>query len=796
MLSLKLKIITGYVVIVLLFLALLIMAYYESRRILAVDSRSELLFAQRKLAENITMQILDLSLLSEQVLVWNEENIAAYQKEYEQVIASLSELQKQLEENKQNQRIASIISLLSVKRELTFAMVNDVEVLHSTDTIIAKRLPAIIQQTKHDKQNLARQIENNYTVKEKKKRGFFGLFTNKRKVNEQILKNNDATLKQNQALSGVLLRSLVKEIGIARKESRDQLSSRVDSLNRQNIYLNNEISRLIRGFNIDEQNHRKEKAEIYLIEQERSLRIISCLGFFAITLSIVFYVILHRDLRKRHRYRLQLEESNRRNGELLRARKNMMLTISHDLRTPLTSIRGCTELLFNEKFKEKRSHLCQTILQSSDNMASLLNTLLNFYRLDIGKEQSYPMPFRIKSLVEKLDAEFHPLADKAELTFKVEYDGEDVIVTGDRERILQIVRNLLSNAIKFTTEGDVFLFIAYKRNMLTLKVSDTGTGMTQEQTKRIFQPFERLENAEAREGFGLGLAISQGFTALLNGRIEVQSKLGKGSVFLVHIPLSASEEQLSKPKINSICHLPAGLKILVIDDDDITLAMTQNMLSFHKIRCDTCRNIQELTERMRQDEYDLLITDIRMPNMSGYDVLELLRTSDIGNSRTISVIALTAHEECREDGFTSAGFAGCLYKPFSMSELLSAVQRCIKVKLDSPEVKVDFSKMLSEESDKKGMLELLIRDTDRSMEVLLGCVKEENLDSAFLLVHRLLPLWEILHIESSLRELYDLLSNNPDIQDNRIQPALDKVLITGKVLCKHAEEKMEEGVYE
>ena len=206
----------------------------------------------------------------------------------------------------------------------------------------------------------------------------------------------------------------------------------MDSLNKKNTYLDHEISRLITEVSRTAQILAQEKSDTYFLGQEKTLRLISYLGIGATLLAIAFYLILHIDLKKRMRYRTQLEKLNYRNEELLRARRNMMLTVSHDLRAPLTAIRGCTELLIDERFKEKQTHLCETILQSSDSMTILLNTLLSFYRLDTGKEQPNCAPFRIKSIADILVVEFNMIAHKAGLVFTTECIGGDAVVTGDR----------------------------------------------------------------------------------------------------------------------------------------------------------------------------------------------------------------------------------------------------------------------------------------------------------------------------------------------------------------------------
>ena len=795
LLPLKLKIITGYVALVLLFLVLLMLTYRENNRLSVIDKYSETALKQQEQAEAITVQILDIALLSEQAIVWSEEDINTYREKREKVVTSLKKLQNQLPQGNQRRRITSILTLLTAKEVQTLAIVKDLKELQATNKLVNRRMPNIIRQTKQEKQQLAEQIKNNYTKSEKENKDFLGLFHNKKKSRLRAEKINETILQKNQDSSGLLFHSLANEIQQVQKKKSERLLLHMDSLNRQNTYLDHEISRLITDFSHISQVNAKEKSDAYFLGQEKRLRLVSYLGIGAALLAIVFYLILHHDLKNRYRYRMQLEKLNHRNEELLRSRKNMMLTVSHDLRAPLTAIRGCTELLMDERFKEKRTRLCETILQSSDSMTTLLNALLNFYRLDTGKEQPNRAPFRIKSLADTLAAEFNAIAHKAGLTFGTECIGGDTVVTGDREKLIQLAGNLLSNAVKFTPTGEVKLRLCYREGTLSIEVSDTGTGMTPEQITRIFKPFERLENAETHEGFGLGLAIAQGLTGLLNGKIGVQSEVGKGSTFTVVVPLPVTEEQHFAQEVSPSCNLPAGLRILAIDDDAVLLLMTRDMLTRYRVRCDTCRDVQELTELMRKQEYDLLITDIRMPQMSGFDLLELLRTSDIGTSRTIPVLAVTARADCREEDFTAAGFAGCLYKPFSIIELLSAVQRCIREQREQPALQADFSELLSGEQNGKEMLELLIRETEKDMQTLTESMEKEDCLTTTMLVHHLLPLWEIVRADTSLRELCQLLAQRNGIKDEKVRNAVDKVLVTGKQLIMQAAEKIKDEGY-
>lgn len=213
---------------------------------------------------------------------------------------------------------------------------------------------------------------------------------------------------------------------------------------------------------------------------------------------------------------------------------------------------------------------------------------------------------------------------------------------------------------------------------MKLSVIDTGKGMDPGDRERIFQEFTRLPGAQGEEGFGLGLSIVRMLVQLLEGRIEVDSVLGKGSTFTLRVPLypvaldndtSTLNEQ---PSEDSQTQIPA-LHILLIDDDRIQLTLTAAMLAQSGITSVTCLQLDELLEALRTDTFDVLLTDVQMPAMNGFDLLRLLRASNIPQAKTIPVIAVTARSDMKREEFLQHGFAGSLHKPFTVNELLAEI---------------------------------------------------------------------------------------------------------------------------
>lgn len=290
-------------------------------------------------------------------------------------------------------------------------------------------------------------------------------------------------------------------------------------------------------------------------------------------------------------------------------------------------------------------------------MEAMLNTLLGFFRLESGKEEVNPVPFRLHTVIETLEADFMPLAADKNLFLNME-SPRDRVVIGDKKRIVQIGHNLLSNAIKFTERGAVTLRMRFDNGTLQLSVEDTGTGMSAEEQARVFTAFERLPNAMAEEGVGLGLSIVKELVGLLGGTIELTSRKGSGSCFTVLLPVSTAEETVKKE--NGTRSLVQPFTVVALDNDTVLLAAVKEMFAHHGVMCTTCGCVRDLMECIRRQNYDLMITDLKMSQMNGFDVLKLLRTANVGNSRTIPVIAATASGGCNTADLHEAGFSACL----------------------------------------------------------------------------------------------------------------------------------------
>ena len=581
------------------------------------------------------------------------------------------------------------------------------------------------------------------------------------------------------------------------KAQSRRLSDHADSLAARNAELNHQLQTLIKQMDKKVQTDLlRREAEITFM-RERSFMQIGGLTGFILLLLIMSYIIIHRYARRISRYRrettsliAQLSESNSMNGKLTATRQKTMYTITHELRTPLTAIHGYAELIRKSGTAEIQHH-AGSVLQASKRMIAMLNSLLSFFRLENGKERMNISPFRLQSIADVLEAEFRPMAESKDLKLIVE-NSTDVILMGDKERIMQIGDNLLSNAIKYTQAGSVSFHSGYDGKTLALIVEDTGSGMSEEEQQRVFGEFERLSNAATQDGFGLGLSIVKRIVDMMHGKIRLESEKGRGSRFTVEVPMNTADGISDEEKYKPERRFERSFSVIVLDDNDILLSMVRDMYAHCGIRCDACDNTGDLMEAVRTRNYDLLITDLKMPETNGYEVLELLRSSDIGNSKTIPVIVATASGSCTEEELLAHGFTACLFKPFDMAELIDVSEKCLLQKTDVEEYP-DLSSLLAY-GNKTAMLDRLITETEKDMQAMreaFGRLDRKALDEQ---VHRLRSSWAVIRADGPLWKLHELLHRDEKCSDEELRHSVNGVLRMGTAIIELARKEKKEEV--
>lgn len=402
-------------------------------------------------------------------------------------------------------------------------------------------------------------------------------------------------------------------------------------------------------------------------------------------------------------------------------------------------------------------------------MEQMLNDLLDYFRLDNGKETILAKPFTIKGLGTRLSSEFAALADKKGIVLTVE-NSSDEIVLGDKEKILRIGRNLLSNALKFTDTGSVALRINYVEGTLLLSVHDTGTGMDEEEQQHIFDAFKQLGNAATKDGFGLGLSIVKNLVSMMNGKIELSSKKNVGSTFTVEIPLPLVHENDIEKENKALVGNDA--EVIAIDDNEVMLQRMQYMFAENGIKCDTCMNLDELLAKMREKEYEILFTDLKMQGANGYDVLKVLRMSNIGNSKTIPVVAVTGSAGITEEYLINKGFSGCIFKPFSMKELMNIAYKFIKQEVHKNS-KIDLSP-LYEYGEKTKTLWLFEEETEENLHRIDKAWEKGDRHELKEILHSMRGTWELIGCGALLNCMFSIVKN-PTSTDKEISQGIYEI---------------------
>ena len=717
-------------------------------------------------------------------------------------------------DDQQNLRTDSLLTLLHEKDQNTLQMLRVLSEANDSllsaseiEEIISEQQDSVITQQRVQHRVITKRDS---LITTPKKKGFFkrlGEVFAPSKKDTAVLVNTSLEVATDTILEPVKSAdSLQHKIRMATEEKRLQRRRTIRRTStryqRMNTQLTARMDSLIKGYEEKMTERARQDAALQQEVRMRSASIIAGIAIGAVFLSAFFLILIMRDITRSNRYRSQLEEANKRAEDLLVAREKLMLAITHDFKAPLGSIMGYTELLSRLTEDERQRFYLDNMKSSSEHLLKLVSDLLDFHRLDLNKAEVNRIVFNPLTAAKGLVLQCHIAPELSEKYIS------------DPLRIQQIVNNLLSNAVKFTQQGEITLSVSYDASKLTIAVSDTGKGMASEDRERIFQEFTRLPGAQGEEGFGLGLSIVHKLVLLLEGTIDVQSTLGKGSCFTVVLPLFPVGKSIveNKPFGSRIRKIPAGaevpgedasseentlneetdvippmkvIRVLLIDDDKIQLNLTAAMLKQHGIDAVCCEQLEELTEQLRSSTFDVLLTDIQMPAINGFDLVKLLRASNIPQARNIPVIAVTARSEMDEKALHEHGFAGCLHKPFTVKELLLTLNEGqmaadeahithdmqltadalpeenpsteIDSKRESAHPSFNFSALTAFSEDDpeaaRSIIRTFVEETGKNAERMQQALVGREVDGIAAMAHKLLPLFILIGASESVAPL-------------------------------------------
>lgn len=564
----------------------------------------------------------------------------------------------------------------------------------------------------------------------------------------------------------ILNRAKTETAAIERSMMRKELQ-----IFRTDLELTQKIRNVITGF----EREMIQNAYLDNHRQEQILRRSSLLAGGAILLGtlivVVFTLLISKDYWNAQKYREQLEREKKYSEFLLKSREQLISTVSHDLRTPLTTIGGYTELMAQSGLDRKQATYLENVRSASGYVEKLVGELLDYSKLEAGHLKLEKVPFVLADLIRETALQFGEVGPKEDVAFLLDIDPAlQRPISSDPFRIRQILTNLVGNAFKFTEKGHVKVSALLEEKeegpWIRLRVADTGRGIKPEKRELIFQEFAQGEESTQKEfgGYGLGLTISKKLTELLGGHIFVESREGQGSQFTVRLPVAFAQPlQVSAEPVPSP-NRSGGLSLYVVDDDAALLELLEEICLVHNIQVKTFTGFEAL-EREEKMVADLVLTDMQMPGIDGFGLLGNLRKRGYGRP----VIAMTGQRVDDPDHYTREGFAWVLQKPFTSKEFLDTLVRFGPLPqprtapgngLPQPQSPyfgirniagfVDHPRALHE------ILGVFLDNTVKNMDQMLLLYRREDLQGMRQLAHRMLPMFRQLEVRACIGILEEL----------------------------------------
>ncbi|WP_299396071.1 ATP-binding protein [uncultured Gelidibacter sp.] len=446
----------------------------------------------------------------------------------------------------------------------------------------------------------------------------------------------------------------------------------------------------------------RKQMEIKLEEADASNNLTRITTILSIAL-ITILSLLTLSLYKNNNIRLKTNNMlHKKNDELIVAKEkaelasktkaNFLSTVTHELRTPLYAVTGLTNMLLDENPKPDQIPHLKSLKFSGDYLLTFINDILQINKIEANKVELDPEVFNLKKKVENVISALSNSAMDNNTKLHYEYDKDlPTTFTADQLKISQILINLIGNAIKFTKDGDIWVRLNKVNQVndiytVRFEIQDNGIGITKEKQEHMFESFSQgsIQINRKYGGTGLGLSIVKGLVEILKGKIYLKSELGKGSSFFIEIPLSYSPEPVipvTPKKPNDINTLDlTNIKILVVEDNKINQMITRKILNKMNLYCDVVDNGEDAVERVKEEQYDVVLMDIHMPGISGLEATKIIRTFD----KELTIFALTAVTiEDKMHEFDEAGFNDIISKPFKQEDFEKKLFNALKVNKSS-----------------------------------------------------------------------------------------------------------------
>lgn len=796
----KLTVIIGYILVVIVLIAGLFALYrnlveYSDKKVKS-DDLTEMIIVGNTLTLLYEIE-------SEQNLLTSSSALQ-YIRNYDSIIPviekNLHELSILSEDSSRTVKLDTIRLLVNSKRD----NLNDIILL--LDSI--REAPQIVRET-HSSYESQLDNKSDTTIISKDRKGFFS-----RLRNVFVSRPDSTIIIENRVIDTVVNKVQYSErLDMSRQlELQSELVDKQLILSNTNRMLTNRIDELLKD--IEQEEIRKsiqvlEEKEHAIFRSQKIMLIVFAITIFIVLIFAVLFLI---DINKSQRYRSALEKSNQQISELLTSRQKLMLTISHDIKAPISSILGFIELL-RDGFatglsEEKRIDYLQNMSSSANHIMQLVTTLLAFTKLQEGKWEFKNSHFDLYLFVNDIAESFRPVAEKKGINYYIENKlPVNKICLGDPYVLRQIVSNLISNAIKYTNHGEIKVTVKESNEIFYFTVSDTGIGIDIKEQESIFDEFKQLPQDYEYgniEGSGLGLAITKRLINDLDGKIYLTSQKRIGSKFTIEIPLNNvnSEPIVSNNSDKFDSQDFEHISVVIIEDDPIQLKMVTEMITKNGMKCMGVSDTEKVVPLIKNNKFDILFIDINLHETTGIELVKDICRKDKDLLKDMPIVALSAASDITKDELQSHGFTDFLPKPFTSEGLLGMIKNYTNLDDNIHENKKEPSFGLMSlieyvKDDAKLSSEILqsfINETALSIKLLEEAFDQNDYVTVQKVSHKILPLIKMIG-DNEVITIVDQLEKGKQLSkeiETNIIVELDRYIAEAKVLKDTIETKINE----
>ncbi|WP_148044200.1 ATP-binding protein [Sinomicrobium pectinilyticum] len=571
-------------------------------------------------------------------------------------------------------------------------------------------------------------------------------------LNENIPEDSTDNEKRQRIADSVLSASkeLLKNLKIKTINIKRSLTVKENELLRNDITISQQLREILSSFEGDIINTTNTLNRQRDLALKNTIRIITIAAVIGLLLTIFFSYLILNDFWKSQSYRKQLEKAKNTTEQLLKSREQLIYTVGHDLRTPLSTIIGYTDLLHNTEINPKQEQYVSRVRNASEYVSSLVDDLLDYNKLEAGKIKIENTLFSLENIITDTAEGTRAIYPAKAIDLIIEIDERlKHHLVGDPFRIKQILTNLIGNAYKFTEKGHIRIKAGVLEKYsntyrVRIDVEDTGIGIQKDKQEIIFNEFTQAESAIEKKygGTGLGLTISKKLATLLNGTLELRSAEGKGSNFTLKIPLQVPAEETEKvtPAKAVAPNLQKKIKAILVDDDESVLSLTSEVLKQQSCRVKGFSKASEALDYIKENDFDIILTDIQMPEMNGFLFLEALHNDESFRHSGKPVIAITGRADLNTEEYIEAGFAAVIQKPFAPGALIELISALLgESTMDAgdfqnparPEAEVHLPPDSAGLYNLETLRKLLQNDEEALKEILLTFIEatEKNMDT-------------------------------------------------------------------